>query len=83
MSSFDVIFDHNEYRVWYDWERHEYLYQDVKTNEFRELELVAKMEFNIFAEPVDDGLLCGLFDNDYCGEQVTDDEIIYWWFKEK
>jgi hypothetical protein len=23
-----------------------------------------------------------LFDNTCCGEQVTDDEIIYWWFKE-
>lgn len=23
-----------------------------------------------------------LFDCDFCGEQVTDDEIIYWWFKQ-
>ena len=26
--------------------------------------------------------LHSLFDNDMCGEQITDNEIIYWWFKE-
>lgn len=82
MSSFDVIFDHNEYRVWYDYERHKYLYQDVAINEFRELELVATLHYDINAEPLWSVNLDTLFDNTCCGEQVTDDEIIYWWFKE-
>ena len=76
----NIIIDALDWQVIYD---NEYLLIDKTTNTTYPLDLVAKMEFNIFTEPLDDELLSGLFDNDYCGEQVTDDEIIYYWFKER
>lgn len=43
---------------------------------------VATLHYSVVYDIKNDEYLHSLFDNDVCGEQVTDNEIIYWWFKE-
>ena len=43
---------------------------------------VATLHYGGMHDIEDDEPLHTLFDNDMCGEQITDNEIIYWWFKE-
>lgn len=98
MSSFDLILDYDEFRVYYDYASHEYLFIDeikispdstkdmVVAEEIRiiKVEPVATLHYSIIDDcKAEEPQLCSLFDNFCCGEQVTDDEIIYWWFKEK
>ena len=42
---------------------------------------VATLHYSIVHDIENDKYLDSLFDNDMCGEQITDNEIIYWWFK--
>jgi hypothetical protein len=43
---------------------------------------VARLHYNIVNDIKSHEHLHELFDNDMCGECVTDSEITYWWFKE-
>ena len=43
---------------------------------------VATLHYDMINDIKNDRYLPMLFDNDMCGEQVLDEEIIYWWFKE-
>ncbi len=50
---------------------------------FSEVHPVACLEYSITGDAIPDGeALSQLFENDVCGEQVTDENIRYWWFKE-
>lgn len=49
-----------------------------------EVELCAELTYDVDHDVVaSDEDLMGLFDCDYCGEQVLDDCIKYFWFKRK
>ena len=49
-----------------------------------ELELCAILVYDTNHDVIDNGiLLSSLFDCDYSGEQITDNNIIYYWFKNK
>jgi len=49
-----------------------------------EIELCAILTYDVNHDVNDDGTtLSSLFDCDYCGEQVTDNCITYYWFKNK
>ena len=52
------------------------------SDEFHQVIPVARLHYSMMHDIKTDKYLYELFDNDMCGEQVTDNEIIYWWFKE-
>jgi hypothetical protein len=81
---FENILDYDDFSVWYDFSDHTYIYVDEDGNT-SDLYCIARLTYDINNLPndPDDRLFHTLFDNFCCGEQVTDDEIIYWWFKEK
>lgn len=63
---------------------HYYYYEhevEGESDEYYEVEPVATLHYSIMHDAKSDKHLYNLFDNDMCGEQTTDDEIIYWWFK--
>ena len=52
------------------------------SDECHEVEPVAKLYYNVINDLQTNQPLDYLFDCNVCGEQITNDEIIYWWFKE-
>ena len=83
--------DEVEYILEYDdWSvvliyHHYYYYEhevEGSSDDFYEVEPIATLHYTILNDIKNDKYLDRLFDHDMCGEQVTDDEIIYWWFKE-
>lgn len=80
--SYETILDYDTFRVYYDYATYNYIYVDEDGT--KDVELVATLHYSIIDDcKAEEPQLCSLFDNFCCGEQVTDDEIIYWWFKEK
>ena len=51
------------------------------SDDFCEVLPIATLHYTIINDIQTDKPLDYLFNCDICGEQVTDDEIIYWWFK--
>ena len=49
---------------------------------FIEVQPIAELHYNIINDIQTNKPLDYLFDCRVCGEQIIDDEIIYWWFKE-
>lgn len=63
---------------------HYYYYeheQEGSSDTYYEVTPIATLHYSVVHDIKDDKPLHNLFDNDMCGEQVTDNEIIYWWFK--
>lgn len=77
-----LILDYEDWSVYYDNESATFIYVDNDTKEWFYVRPIATLHYTIFEQPNDTICLDTLFDNTCCGEQVTDDEIIYWWFKE-
>lgn len=83
MQNRELILDYDEFKVFYDHLHKEYVFYDPVEDEMISLQLIATLDYLIDEEPwwvID---LDTLFDNFCCGERVTDDNIIYYWFKEK
>lgn len=82
MQENELILDYVDWSVYYDHESATFIYVDNDTEERFYVRPIATLHYTIFDQP--NGIICldCLFDNTFCGEQVTDDEIIYWWFKE-
>jgi hypothetical protein len=94
-SEFCLWIDENDDKVEYileydDWSvvlidgRYYYYEHEVEgdSDAFYEVEPIAQLYYSVVndvkaSEPMND-----LFDCDVCGEQVCDDELVYWWFKE-
>lgn len=63
---------------------HYYYYEhevEGDSDEYYEVVPVATLHYSIAHDIESHENLHGLFDNDMCGEQIMDNEIIYWWFK--
>ena len=63
---------------------HYYYYEhevEGSSDTYFEVTPIATLNYSIVHDIKSDEHLHELFDNDMCGEQVTDDEIIYWWFQ--
>ena len=82
--------DEVEYILEYDdWsvvliDQHYYYYEhevEGDSDEYYEVYPIATLYYSIVNDIKSDKYLNRLFDHDMCGEQVIDDEIIYWWFK--
>ena len=62
-----------------------YYYEHIvegSSDDFFEVEPIARLYYSVDNDIETSEPLNYLFDCAMCGEQVTDDEIIYWWFKE-
>lgn len=81
MQEIEIILDGGDWGVIYNHKTATYTLVDDCTKETTELRLIATLTYTIFDQPQGD--IDTLFDNYCCGEQVTDDNIIYYWFKEK
>lgn len=80
----DYILEYDDWSVvlidgqyWYY--EHEF---EGASDKYYQVEPIATLHYSIVNDIKSDKHLDELFDCDMCGEQVTDDEIIYWWFKE-
>jgi hypothetical protein len=63
---------------------HYYYYEhevEGSSDTYYEVIPIATLHYSIVHDITNDEHLHEIFDNDMCGEQVTDNEIIYWWFK--
>lgn len=74
-----TILDYDDWKVYY--ENGEYIFKDMSSGDTRKLRLVATLTYTT-TDTCYEPDLWRLFDNYCCGEQVTDDKIIYYWFKE-
>lgn len=94
-SEFCLWIDENDDKVEYileydDWsvvliDGHYYYYEhevEGDSDEFYEVQPIAQLYYNIVNDIKTTDSLDDLFDCDVCGEQVCDDELVYWWFKE-
>lgn len=72
-----TILDNEDWKVYY--ENGEYIFKDKSSGDTRKLRLVATLTYTDTCYEPD---LWRLFDCYCCDEQVTDDKIIYYWFKE-
>ena len=94
-SEFCLWLDENDDKVEYiltyeDWsvvkiDGHYYYYDhEVEGNSdtFVEVQPIAKLLYSVVNDIKTNKPLDYLFDCHVCGEQVIDDRIIYWWFKE-
>lgn len=94
-SEFCLWLDENDDKVEYileydDWSVVEidgrYYYYDHEaessSDTFVEVRPVAQLLYSVTNDIKTSKPLNYLFDCHVCGEQVTDDEIIYWWFEE-
>ena len=89
-DNLELILDYEDFCVWRDTLTGRYFYIETGENdasEFCELRLVAKLTYNVnndlLVEPYKSGEIMGkLFNNDCCGEHITDDFIECMWFKE-
>ena len=78
----EYILDYDDWSV-VKIDGHYYYYEheiEGSSDELYEVESVASLHYNIVHDIKSDKHLHELFDCDMCGEQVEDDEIIYWWF---
>lgn len=88
-NRFRVVLEFEDFQIWsVDGVRYFYLETDENdASDFYELELVASLNYDISHLWNDSAenckMLADLFDNDYCGEVVSDDEIRFLWFKRK
>lgn len=94
-SEFCLWLDENDDKVEYilaydDWSVVKidgcYYYYEHETegssDTFIRVQPIAELHYNIVNDIKTYKPLNYLFDCDVCGEQITDNEIIYWWFKE-
>ena len=78
----ESILDYEEFSVWYDHTEHKYIYVDEDGN-IKELEMIARLTYDINAKMQWFADFEQIFLDTFCsGEQVEDDNISYWWFKE-
>lgn len=89
-DNLELILDYEDFCVWRDTLTGRYFYIETGENdasEFCELNLIAKLTYDVnndlLVEPYKSGEIMGkLFNNDCCGEHITDDFIECMWFKE-
>lgn len=80
----EYILDYDDWSV-IKIENRFYFYEheiEGSSNDFYEVLPIATLRYTIINDIRTDKPLDYLFNCDFCGEQVTDDEIIYWWFKQ-
>lgn len=81
--SYEKILDYDDFVVYYDWATHKYIYMD-EDNNTKELDLIAKLTYDINAKMQWFADFHLIFLDTFCsGENITDDNISYYWFKEK
>lgn len=86
---FRVVLEFEDFQIWaVDGVRYFYLESgENDASDFYELELVASLNYDIshLWKDSDENckMLANLFDNDYCGEVVSGNEIRLLWFKRK
>lgn len=86
---FRLLLDFEDFQVWVvDGLRYFYLESGVNdASDFYELELVAELTYDINHLWKDTDINCkvlkNLFDNDCCGEVVSDKDVKLLWFKRK
>lgn len=82
MQTNELILDYDDFKVWYDFSEHKYIYLDEDGNT-KELEVIARLTYDINAKMQWCADFEQIFLDTFCsGEQVEDDNISYWWFKE-
>ncbi len=94
-SEFCLWIDENDDKVEYileydDWSvvlidgrYYYYEHDERRSDKFFEVEPIAQLYYSIINDiKATEIFLSCLFDCDMCGEQVCDDELVYWWFKE-
>ena len=82
MQTNELILDYDDFKVWYDHLNQNYEFQSEHDDPIL-VEPIGTPHYNVINDcKAEEPQLCSLFDNFCCGEQVTDDEIIYYWFKE-
>lgn len=89
-NRFRMLFEFDDFQVWVvDGERYFHLETgENDASDFYELELVASLNYDakyLWLVWTDENrrVFENLFDNDCCGEVVSDDEIRLLWFKRK
>lgn len=83
MQENELILDYEEFSVCYDSESRSYIYTNKETKEKRLVEPIAILTYDINTKMQWFADFEQIFLETFCsGEKVTDDEIIYWWFKE-
>lgn len=84
-DDYEIILDYDEFKVLKNIYDGKYkLIDEEGYMADEELELCAVLVYDINHDVNDDGMLLSeLFDCNYCGEQITDNDIKYYWFKNK
>ena len=80
-SEFCVWITENDAKVEYVLQYYEHEIEG-SSDLFYEVKAIAKLHYTAENDIQTDAPLHSLFECCVCGEQVLDDEIIYWWFKE-
>lgn len=83
MQENELLFDYEDWSIYYDKDTNAFIYEDKETNEFKHLELIATFIYTIDNQPqCADETLFTLFDNFCCGERTDGNYLYYQWFKE-
>ena len=81
-----VIEAGDDWQIFKDKKSGKFFVNECSCNDFYEVRPIAKLEYDVFNDiQCTNENLFNMFDwnkYDFCGEQVTEDKIIYWWFKE-
>ena len=82
-----LTIDAEDWQIWKDTKSGKFFYIESGTNDasdFYEVRPIARLEYDVLNDiQCKPETLFDLFkDYDFCGEQVTENKIIYWWFKE-
>lgn len=82
MQTNELILDCDDFKVWYDHLNQNYVFQSEHNDPIL-VELIATLKYDINAKMQWFADFDQIFLESYCsGERVTDDNIIYYWFKE-
>lgn len=82
----ELIIDDGDWFIFRDKLSSKYFVNAPCDMDFYEVKPVAKLEYDVLCDvQYENKVLFDMFDwnkYDFCGEQVTDDKIFFWWFKE-
>lgn len=85
-NKMERIIDDGDWQILRDKESRGFFVNALYNHDFYEVVPVAKLEYDVLCDiQCKNEVLFDMFsytNYDFCGEQVTDDKIYFWWFKE-
>ncbi len=82
----DLIIDCGDWQILKDKKSGKFFVNEHSCNDFYEVRPIAKLEYDVTNDiQCTYETLFNMFDwdkYDFCGEQVAEDKIVYWWFKD-